>query len=95
MKNIASMLRVHREYLVLLELMKEHTELLTNIVIYHYDCKIKTAPETKYIQVKGLCAINLHFELSAEWQVECHIIRKYGAIEFHKTSNIIQPIKLT
>lgn len=94
MKNLAHMLRVQREYLAVLALMKEHPDLLTNVLIYHYDCKVKRVGDTKFIQVKGLCAINTDFHLSAEWQVECHIIKKYNVTDFHKSSNNINPIQI-
>lgn len=91
------MLRVQREYLAILELMKEHPELLSNIVIYHYDCQIRTIAnkaDGKWTHIKGLVAVNMHFELTAEWQVECHIIKKYGAVEFHEKNNSINPISV-
>lgn len=73
-----------RKHLSLLELIKKHPNVLENIVLYKYTAVIETATNKKPTQVNGVCAINKHFRVSAEWQIDYHIMEVYEAVNFTK-----------
>ena len=94
MTNLQNILQQKREYMKLLELIKACPDLFKNIEIRHYESRVQTNNEKRYHVVKGLCAVNTHFHLSIDWQVECYIINKYGVTLFDKGGTKITEIQL-